>query len=204
MKYELRREHRGWHVVIVLILASAFTVLAACGNGTDETCQNGKCADQDSIDTNSLPIGSTWKDPTSGLTWQVTSPTGYHYWDEAKSYCNSLSLGGHSDWRLPSIGELRTLIRGCPATESGGSCNMEEDDCLAWSCRDDSCDGCSRYGGQGSDGMYWPNETEGGCCWYWSSSVVEGTGDDAWGVSFNRGGISVTSVGGVSPFRCVR
>ncbi len=30
--------------------------------------------------------------------------------DTAASYCTALRLGGHSDWRLPSIGELETLI----------------------------------------------------------------------------------------------
>ena len=29
-------------------------------------------------------------------------------WDKAKQYCENLDEGGHNDWRLPNIDELRT------------------------------------------------------------------------------------------------
>ncbi len=154
----------------------------------------------------------TWLDPTSGLTWQVSPPTNsYSYtWGEAMSYCDSLSLGGHSDWHLPTIGELRTLIRGCPATEDGGSCNVEEGDCLVWSCLDDSCSGCSSKDGPGEGGMYWPDGVEGACCSYWSSAPVEDLDYYAWSVHFGIGsvyaGYVIYGVGGsnVTHVRCVR
>ncbi len=31
-------------------------------------------------------------------------------WQEAGAYCQSLDLGGHEDWRLPSYEELETLV----------------------------------------------------------------------------------------------
>ncbi len=175
----------------------------SCGScDSDKTCEGGQC-----VEGNSPATGGTWTDPISGLTWQVTPPSGPHkwyYWDEAKSYCASLSLGGHSDWRLPTIGELRTLIRGCLATEDGGTCNVEEGDCLAWSCQDDSCSGCSGDG-PGSGGMYWPDEIEGDCCLYWSSSPVEYPFDDfVWLVLFSYGSVDMNVGNGIHAVRCVR
>jgi len=150
------------------------------------------------------PPGGTWKDPTSGLTWQVMPTGGTMDWSDAKPHCAGLSLDG-GGWHLPTIGELRTLIRGCPATEDGGSCNVEEGDCLAWSCRDDSCSGCSSYDGPGKDGMYWPDEIQGDCCWYWSSSPVEDSDGRAWNVNFYTGSVhDIHPVNNDGLVRCVR
>ena len=131
----------------------------------------------------------TWGDPKSGLTWQVAPTGGTMKWSGAKSHCAGLDLGGHTDWRLPTIGELRSLIRGCSKTEAGGSCNIKDGGCLKWSCRDGSCNGCSNKGGPADGGMYWPDEMQGDCCWYWSSSPVEDYVGPAWRVGFGGGGV---------------
>lgn len=47
-------------------------------------------------------------------------------WHKAASYCNNLTECGYSDWRMPTIDELRTLIQNCPQTESGGECQVSE------------------------------------------------------------------------------
>ena len=46
------------------------------------------------------------------LEWQDTKETAKvkRTWDEAKNYCEELSLLGQDDWRLPSIKELQTII----------------------------------------------------------------------------------------------
>lgn len=54
-------------------------------------------------------------------------------WDEGNSYCKNLTLAGFSDWRLPTISELRTLVLGCPTSEIGGPCNVA-DDCNSFVC----------------------------------------------------------------------
>ena len=64
----------------------------------------------------------TVTDTTTGLMWQQmwqqTSPNIASTWSQALSYCENLTLGGHTDWRLPTIKELRSLVdysQGSPA-----------------------------------------------------------------------------------------
>ena len=33
-----------------------------------------------------------------------------YIWDEALAYCNALTLGGYTDWRLPNIKELHSIL----------------------------------------------------------------------------------------------
>jgi len=49
----------------------------------------------------------TVTDISSGLTWQKASAS--KTWEQALAYCEGLSLGGTTDWRLPNIKELRSL-----------------------------------------------------------------------------------------------
>lgn len=51
----------------------------------------------------------TWKDPETGLEWQVESP-GRMTWQEARQYAASLHLAGKNDWRLPTLAELESLL----------------------------------------------------------------------------------------------
>ena len=50
-------------------------------------------------------------DNVTGLMWQKdTAPGTYNNWRQARDYCSNLSLGGYSDWRLPTIEELSLLV----------------------------------------------------------------------------------------------
>jgi len=51
----------------------------------------------------------TVTDNNTGLIWQQAEP-GYMTWASALSYCEGLSLGGFSGWRLPSKKELITIV----------------------------------------------------------------------------------------------
>jgi len=68
------------------------------------------------------------------LEWSNKAPhimNGYN----AVKYCENLNEGGHNDWRLPNIDELRTLIQNCPQTETGMQCKVsEKNGCLSSSC----------------------------------------------------------------------
>ncbi|MBI5194934.1 MAG: DUF1566 domain-containing protein [Nitrospirae bacterium] len=50
----------------------------------------------------------TVTDNKTGLVWQQGEP-GEMSWGSALSYCEGLSLGGSTDWRLPNIKELESL-----------------------------------------------------------------------------------------------
>lgn len=51
-------------------------------------------------------------DNVTGLQWQddAKSADNALIWTEALDLCESLSLGGRSDWRLPNINELRSIV----------------------------------------------------------------------------------------------
>lgn len=143
---------------------------------------------------------STWMDPTSGLTWQYPTAVNWMGWQEAVDYCANLSLNGDG-WHLPTMDELRTLIRNCAATKTGGTCGVT-DDCLEmFQCWGDSdaCNGCADGGCNWDPALFYEEETR---CLppYWSSStyhvVDPNTGQPfpedglwAWGVMFAGGAI---------------
>jgi len=52
---------------------------------------------------------STITDLTTGLVWQQAGPSTLMSWAQALAYCEGLNLGGYTDWRLPTIKELRRL-----------------------------------------------------------------------------------------------
>ncbi|MBI5525156.1 MAG: DUF1566 domain-containing protein [Deltaproteobacteria bacterium] len=71
-------------------------------------------------------------DNTTGLTWQGcaaglsgaacgTGSATTHTWQNALKYCEGLTWGNQSDWRLPSVGELFSLVdarRSIPAIDT--------------------------------------------------------------------------------------
>jgi len=49
-------------------------------------------------------------DIKNNLLWQQSHSEEKMGWEEAIEYCKSLTLAGHSDWRLPTKEELETLV----------------------------------------------------------------------------------------------
>jgi hypothetical protein len=163
---------------------------------------------------------STWTDSASGLTWQYPTAVNWMGWQEAVNYCANLPLEG-GGWHLPTIGELRTLIRNCPATEPMGTCGVT-DACLElFQCWGDSdaCNGCADGGCNWDPALFYEAETS---CLppYWSSSTYHAVdpntgkpfiedGEWAWGVMFAGGAIVFSPKVPGSPMnewkvRCVR
>jgi hypothetical protein len=52
---------------------------------------------------------ATVLDPDTALVWQRAVPAMRYGWQDALQYCKALDLDG-GGWRLPSIGELQTLV----------------------------------------------------------------------------------------------
>ena len=56
--------------------------------------------------------GDCVTDNLTGLMWTKNAnlPGGYKTWQQALDYANGLSLCGYTDWRLPNVNELESLI----------------------------------------------------------------------------------------------
>jgi hypothetical protein len=172
------------------LLFPACVLVAGCGDGRGETCgratdcQGGLlCVDGGCAQVASTDIGGVYADPVTRLQWQMRPTSGPVDWESAVMHCESLELSG-TGWRLPSVDELRTLIRGCPATESGGPC-AATNACLTYDLCLSDCTGCEPDAGPAA-GCYWPDELEGSCSWYWTASSLDDA-IGAWYVVFNLG-----------------
>jgi hypothetical protein len=162
-----------------------------------------KCKDGYRDDGGRCVSTAGWFDSSMGLTWQVI-PTGRDLlWSAAKSHCEALTLGGSSDWRLPSIGELRSLVRGCPGSHVNGAC-LISDECFQQDCFSSTCLGCTDAMGP-DGGCYWPAEMEGACASpYWSSTNYSPGTQYAWFVGFDRARITERDKTTPGDVRCVR
>ena len=49
-------------------------------------------------------------DARTNLQWQDDVVLSSIAWETAINYCESLTLGGHSDWRLPNINTLKSMV----------------------------------------------------------------------------------------------
>ena len=51
----------------------------------------------------------TVTDTKTGLMWSVEDNGKHINWNDARSYCQGYSGGNHTDWRMPTLEELKTL-----------------------------------------------------------------------------------------------
>ena len=182
-------------------------ILSGDDDSDDDDDDNDNDTDDDD-DNDDDDTSCSWTDPVSGLMWQndPTVGTAVLNQDQARTYCQELTVCGHTNWRLPTISELRSLVRGCPGTETGGACGVT-DDCTEDDCTNAACEGClPEHGGPGVDGYYWPPEIReyGIQEFYWSDTIKLHTTYFGYLMDFDQAGIYciLYSVGYTA--RCVR
>lgn len=141
----------------------------------------------------------TAKDVVTGLTWQRNKQAGTYTWDAAGTYCANLELGGYSDWRIPNITELRTIIINCPGTVTGGACAINDPGHLSnseWSI--ETCNFCD-YTTDGRYSVFGDNQV-----YLWSSSTYADLTTLAWHASFFNGSVYNNYKDHDANVRCVR
>ncbi len=126
----------------------------------------------------------------SALKWSDAAPDKKN-WNDAKAYCSGMN------GRLPTIGELRILVRNCDKTQTGGTCGVID------SCTDSSkCSSadCSNGCAVDESGKYsYFNDT----LHYWSSSAVSNNTGNAWLLFYANASIYDWSKTGTYGVRCV-
>ena len=127
-------------------------------------------------------------------------------WSSAKQYCEDLSEGGFTDWRLPNIDELRTTIKNCSKTETGGECRVsEKNGCLSYSqCGNGYKSGSCYCDSRSNNGGYYSKLGDPDGVWLWSSSTRSDGTDYAWDVDFKDGSVIYCSKSNINYVRCVR
>jgi hypothetical protein len=165
-------------LIRVLTILIAALLLGACGDDDDPMtdCAGGKY------------------DSTTELCWQDPPAENKLYRSAASEYCNELEIEGHSDWRLPEIGELISLFRGCDLPDDSDVAFH----LLEWG-------GCEWYQGPGAGGCYWSEELhgtcEGGC---YQSKTDYGPGIQSFVACFESAETLNYENGFPSYVRCVR
>jgi len=167
------------------------------------TCdENGECIYTD------LSAGLDWQGCPAGQTGETCTGNPLNrYHQDAAPYCESLSWGGYDDWVLPTIDQLRKLIRGCDENLYGSSqctithaCSYEVNN----NCTTDYCSGCSMQDGPAIGGCYWPVDMPGSCddaIW----SISKQIDNKAFRVHFEYGNVGAGPVTNTNhTMRCVR
>ena len=155
-----------------------------------------------------------WKDTKTGLIWSekyfVPGPATL---DDLVSFCGNLVEGVFSDWKMPTIDELRTLIQNCSNTEPYGFCKISEDagvlsqdDLDMWRCNCLWKDEWTQQTGEDEfiydNGGYYSKIGDDQNIALCSSSVSD-YGGALWWVGFRTASIGIGSLNNGAVVRCV-
>jgi len=155
--------------------------LGALHTGQTTSYETGDDADLDGTNksyTNSSCGTGTVGDDHTGLCWQWDDYDTPLNWTDALDYCNELSLGGHTDWRLPSAAEIITM--------------------MDYSC--DSSDPAHCYADYQNTAFKWRSTNDR----YWSSTTRPDDTGFAYYATMNYGNIYIDVKYITNYVRCVR
>jgi hypothetical protein len=110
-----------WRKLVLLLLLGSPSLWAACENTIPSSTPSGQLIDNQDGTVSDLKTGLMWKQCSEGLTSaDLTSPdcaTGTEVtlsWDQALQQPQTLNVSGgfagHTDWRLPNIKELLSIL----------------------------------------------------------------------------------------------
>lgn len=183
-------------ILAAIVAIGCLTSGCGCDDNENDDSLNDDIVDADDDADDEWCIDDTpgvekvWLDESTGLMWETDPSCGARPQVSA-DICQGKKLAGYDDWRLPTISELRTLIRGCPSTEPGGACGITDDCTNGVDCSSETNCGCEPGDGP-EGGCYGPSEISDYCTHYWSSSAdLAGNG---WIVNFYSGGIGLMSL----------
>ncbi len=168
------------------------------------TCGDDGCGGQcgTCLETQGCHLGQCVTLPSESLYWQANPMADLMSFEMAEAHCANLTLDGFFDWRLPTLGELRSLVVDCEASAWNGPCNLEEGVCLDPECRNESCVMCPSVD-TASGKCYWAPGTVGTCAEYWSSSAVQNQPGSVWALAFDIAYIDIANVNTALLVRCV-
>lgn len=85
---------------------ATFRTVVEVGQGQEMVQISLKAQHQNQAAEADLARHPTWADPATGLMWARKDNGGDVTWQQAANYCQNLTLGSYSGWRMPTIDEL--------------------------------------------------------------------------------------------------
>lgn len=167
------------------VFASGHGVLDEFGRQFRELPVGGTCADQGYDPPERITRGE--------LEWQRCDDGKEYNWTDAKEYCSDLQLGGHSDWRLPTLIELNTLVQ----CTNGTSTPLE-----MFPGHPNWCGDTNGGSGGGFDTPTIDPAFQAQSDIYWSNTAA--IGGKAWRINFDDGHNHDVNRGNLQFVRCVR
>lgn len=176
----------------------------ACGTcESPDYCSSALTCSEGTVSGDYIYDSSIVVEPKLGLMWHKASVADKTQ-AQAVAYCSASSVAGFSDWTLPDITQLRSIVRGCDKTETCGITSS----CTDSTCSDDNCQGCINSGGAGPEGLYlvadiwdYSGDANGR---FWSSSEVPDKADSYWFIRFSNASVAYNWDGSEYNVICVR